>query len=571
MSQVKSVRETFCRSCFAFLLCLLAGVSVASAQVDLARLQAIQARTQRQLKNYNSIPAPLRQRMSGVSDLAHLAGMLRAMPPTLLRPAASNAAPRLATASPAAHESESGGVTRVSDPSMDLQYSAMAAFTQSGTSTAWCGERVVVGFNDTGSALQTLLAGTGGLSFTGIALSTNRGATFTDLGPVPAGSNFSNRQYGDPVVVCTSPSSFYYAQLFASEDDAGYSISSISLNTSTDGGETWSDPLPTVNKDGSQHQVDKPWLAADPNNPKRLYISYADFDYSYTDPACPNTARTAIEVIASNDSGVTWGPPAVIDAVCGFADSVQGSHVVVGPAGRIDVAWLHFTNFPYGGREIRFTSYAPEQLPKGYTVIDTVVAGGDGIFLQGGFNDFLGLDMAVDRSHTNRNGTLYVTWDDGRNKTILDFAGSTGLYSFDDVLLRISTDGGATWGPPPIQINSDHQPANGYGHDHYQPGIAVDSAGKLAACWYDRRNDDSNFVIERYCGTSANGLTWTNHRIPVPGFAPVHTTDNLLRSAYMGDYDVVATDFLQTSPGFVSAFQVMNDKANPDVKALSFK
>lgn len=571
MSPAESSREIVRRDCFVILLCLFAGTAISLAQVDTGRLHAIQTRTQRQLEIYNSIPAPLRQRMSGVSDLARFAGMLQAMPPTLRRSAVASANPRLASSLPIPQESENAGVTRVSDPSNDLQYSPMAGFTQSGTSTAWCGDRVVVGFNDTGSALQTLLAGTGGLSFTGVALSTNRGATFRDLGPVPAGANFSNRQYGDPVVACTSSSTFYYAQLFSSEDDNGYSISSVSLNTSTDGGETWSDPIPTVNKDGSAHQVDKPWLAVDPSNPKRLYISYTDFDYSYTDPACPNTARTAVEVIASTDAGVTWGAPSVVDAVCGFADSVQGAHVLVGPDGRIDVAWLHFTNFPYGGRELRFTSYAQDQLPRGYTVVDRVVAGGDSIFLQGGFNDFLSLDMAVDRSHTRRNGTLYITWDDGRNKTILDYAGSTGLYSFDDVLLRISTDGGATWGAAPIQLNSDRQPTNGYGHDHYQPGIAVDSAGKLAACWYDRRNDDSNFVIERYCGTSASGLAWTNRRVPVPGFAPVHTTDNLLRSAYMGDYDGVATDFLQTNSGFLGAFQVMNNKANPDVKALSFK
>src|SRR5258706_12296659 len=72
----------------------------------------------------------------------------------------------------------------------------------------------------------------------------------------------------------------------------------------------------------------------------------------------------------------------------------------------------------------------------------------------------------------------------------------SGAYGFDDVLMRFSTDQGATWGFAPIKVNSDAQPRMGYGHDHDQPGIAVDATGKVAACWYDRRNDVANFGIE---------------------------------------------------------------------------
>src|SRR6266849_3602265 len=44
---------------------------------------------------------------------------------------------------------------QVSDPSTDLSFSRMAGFTQSETSTAWCGNNVVVAYNDSGSFLET--------------------------------------------------------------------------------------------------------------------------------------------------------------------------------------------------------------------------------------------------------------------------------------------------------------------------------------------------------------------------------------------------------------------------------
>ncbi len=551
------------------LLVLAVGVPLSSAQVDAARLKALNTRLQQQLKTYNRFPARIRQAMDGNSNAAHLAAVLKNISPALAKPLARPALAALAKAQIAA--ASTSGVSSVSDSSTDLDLSGLAGFTQSETSTAWCGDSVVVGFNDSGSFLQTLVYGTGGVSFSGVAVSTNRGATFKDLGAVPPGPNVDSFLEGDPQVACTSASNFYYAQLFATSDSATNPLSTVGFSTSTDGGASWSDPIPVVYKNGFSHSIDKEWLGVDPSNPKRMYISYTDFDYTFSDPACPNDLRTAIEIVASKDGGLTWGLPTVLDTVCGFYDALQGSHVVVSSTGQIDVAWVHFTNFPIGARELRFTSYAHGKKPKGYTVADGIVGGGDTFYLQGGFRDFLGLDMNIDRSGGPTDGTIYITWDDGRDKSVPDIAGISGSYAFDDVLLRFSTDGGATWGFAPIKINSDMQPRLGYGHDHYQPGIAVDATGKVGACWYDRRSDKSNFGVERYCGTSTNRLTWTNSKVAVPSFGPEHGTDNLINGVYMGDYDGLASDFTKANPGFIGAFEVMSAKANPDIKAFSFK
>jgi hypothetical protein len=552
-------------------LFLAVAVPFSSAQVDAARLKALNTRLQQQLKTYNRFPASLRMAMDGTSNAAHAAVAFQNMLPALAKPMSRPALAARVQAQMTAVAASTSGVSTVSDSSTDLDLSGFAGFTQSETSTAWCGNSVVVGFNDSGSFLQTLVFGTGGLSFSGAAFSTNRGATFKDVGAMPPGANLNNFLEGDPQVGCTSPSNFYYAQLFATSDSAGNPISSLALSTSNDGGATWSDPVAALNKDGFSHQIDKEWLSVDPTNPKRLYLSYTDFDFTFNNPACPNDARTAIEVVSSGNAGATWSQPTVIDTICGFTDALQGSHVVVGSDGKINVAWAHFTNFPIGARELRFTSYVHGKKPKGYTVVDGIVGGGDTFYLQGSFRDFLGIDMNIDRSGGPTDGTIYVTWDDGRDKSIPDIFGISGAYAFDDVLLRFSTDGGATWGFAPIKVNSDLQPRIGYGHDHYQPGIAIDATGKVGACWYDRRNDASNFGIERFCGTTTNGLTWTNSKVAVPSFGPEHGIDGLINSVYMGDYDGLASDYLKTNPGFIGAFEVMSAKANPDIKAFSFK
>src|SRR5262249_23133928 len=53
-----------------------------------------------------------------------------------------------------------------------------------------------------------------------------------------------------------------------------------------------------------------------------------------------------------------------------------------------------------------------------------------------------------------------------------------------DILLRRSTDGGATWSPP-VRVNDD--PA-GTGVDHRSPHLAIGANGVIQVTWFDRRN-----------------------------------------------------------------------------------
>jgi hypothetical protein len=465
------------------------------------------------------------------------------------------------------------GLVPVSDPSTDVAYSSFGGFTQSETSTARCGNSVVVGYNDSGSVFETPLffTGSGGESFSGASYSTNGGASFTDIGPINPGTNNFNFLGGDPVLNCADSNTFYFSQIFDYDDASGNPWAAIAINVSADGGKTWGDPIAAVSKSALAHFLDKPWSTIDPSDHKHIFVSYTDFDSSETNSCGTNFPnRTAIEFVQSRDGGVTWSQPIVAISVCGTA-GVQGSQMAVSSKGVLYISWVNLGNsFPLGPRSIQIANSGTNNgmLTPAVTVDGSVQPGGDSYYLQGEFRDFLDMSMAIDHSGTASDGALYITWADGRDKTSTDPLAIQGFYAFDDVFLRASFDGGNTWGSVPKKVNSDSQPATGTGHDHYQSGVAVDKRGYVGVCWYDRRADSENFAIRRHCGESSNGgASFSDSDIGMSAFAPTHDTDEFINTIYMGDYDQLTSDFLNSNSGFIGSFQNQTNRGNPDAVA----
>jgi hypothetical protein len=560
-------------------LAVLLSGPAAEGQVSPQILETIRARLHQAKIFFDKMPETRRQALSAAAQnliqLANISEQGR------LGQACYGRAPRPKTSS---GPSAPGGVMPVSDPSNDFAFSVMTGFTQSETSTAWCGSHVVVGFNDSGSLPESILFGPGGLSFSGVALSTDQGHEFQDLGFVNPGSNPANFLLGDPVLGCADASTFRYAQLFETADFLGNPLTDIAVSTSSDGGATWADPVAAVSKDGFTHFLDKDWMAVDPTDTSRLFVTYTDFNFP---SACGLSAlRVAIELVSSTDGGATWAAPVVIDEVCspffvpGLFD--QGSQVAVGPGGEVYVAW-EFYHADFLTRELRIRKSTDHGLTFAPPVKATdVTSVGDGFALQGGFRDSLdlGAGLAVDRSGTSTSGSVYIVWQDGRNLQVPDF--DSGFYRYADVLLSRSADGGATWSAP-VRVNNNSEPLHsGLGSDQYQPGAAVDGTGKVGVCWYDRRLDPLNYQIDRFCGVSRDaGATFTNTRQSSPSWSPIHATDAFIGPFYMGDYDSLASDSTLSSPGFIGAFQMMSTPGglggnpvfvpNPDVFANSLK
>ncbi|HVA40138.1 MAG TPA: hypothetical protein VNF49_05700, partial [Candidatus Binataceae bacterium] len=144
----------------------------------------------------------------------------------------------------------------------DLTATRFSTFTTSETSTAWCGRNVVVGFNDTGSLTETSL--TEGSSTVGYSHSGDAGTSFNDMGTLPPFSDPNFIMVGDPVAKCTAGKNFFLSSIYSdcTGTELGICVAGnngVSVSASTDGGATFSAPVPVVTKDFTTDLVDKDW------------------------------------------------------------------------------------------------------------------------------------------------------------------------------------------------------------------------------------------------------------------------------------------------------------------------
>jgi hypothetical protein len=453
----------------------------------------------------------------------------------------------------------------------NLRRSRYSGFTQSQTATAWCGASVVMAFNDTGAELTTMASGRG-VSMDGYAASSNRGATFTYMGSPATPSDPNTFMSGDPVVACADAATFYYVSGFL---DGTHGISGVSLSISTDGGKIFSAPVMITGEPSNRHIVDSPWAAVDHSTPGRLYVTYTDLDFSGSICGTENGSavpRYAIEIVSSANGGATWtGTPTVVAQVCAngahpFA-FVDGARVAAGPAGEVYVAWELFGDTDaLGGREIDIARSTDQAQSFASPVkVATIACAGDCADWQGLLHSNEHPSLAVGKGP--HSGKVYLAWNDG-DRQAPDALSTTGLYDFTDIVFSQSADRGATW-TTPVRVNNNSERGSTPLTDQFEPALATDLSGRIAICFYDRRNDPANFLIDRYCASSHNGAVWSNSRITFIHFPTIVGQDVLVAPDYMGDYDTLTSDRLDRHPGFVGGY-TSNLAGNPVIRTLQY-
>ena len=311
--------------------------SFVGAQFTPEKVVAINKTLQNVKAAYHKLDARHQKMLDGYSNIVQLAGAWQKYGMRLTDPSFMARAKMTRSAAAA---SPVGGIVPVSNPASDIAYSSFGGFTQSETSTARCGNSVVVGYNDSGSVFETpyFYGGAGGQAFSGASYSTNGGGSFTDIGPINPGTGNGNFLGGDPGVNCSDANTFYFSQIFDYTDSHFNPVAAISVSKSNDGGQTWDDPVAAISKNGADHLLDKPWSTIDPSHKNRIYVSYTDFDFSPTNGCGTNQPRTAIEFAESNDGGTTWSKtPKVAIEVCGAA-GVQGSQLGVDAHGTLYIS-----------------------------------------------------------------------------------------------------------------------------------------------------------------------------------------------------------------------------------------
>jgi hypothetical protein len=459
------------------------------------------------------------------------------------------------------HRSDDGiEMVPISSPAFDYNLSRGGGFSQSDTSTAWCGKNIVTGYNDSSAVLMTLNMASGGLSFSGVAHSEDGGKTFTDLGYLDPGPSAFNFLVGNPSVACANEHRFYYASMFATSVQISPTQlvpqESIGVNISNDGGRTWSTPFPAVLMN-TQHLLERQSLAIDPSDPRRLFVTFTDLDFDApTAGPCAGQIQMLIEMVRSTNGGRSWSKAQALKRICGdTGNAVNGSRVIVGPAGTVYVTYLFYDNI--NGREVIQVRRSDDHGVNFHTAVDvsTVVPAGANSMLQGLFLSNEYPSLAVDRSTGESRGTIYLAWTDGRNHSQTDLFSATGIYSFADVLLAKSIDQGQHWSTP-IPVSPA---ANDARRDQFLPWAAVDSSGKVAVCYSDRRNNPQNNAIDHYCSVSKDhGSTFEDLRLTDRNWSTGHSSDLVLQPYYMETYDAVTPDWTGRISGFFSTFQFQN-------------
>ncbi len=347
-------------------------------------------------------------------------------------------------------------------------------------------------------------------SLSGIALSSDGGATWAEVGPTPgvmpgvAGGTIA----GDPEIEWNpqlngGAGGFVYASIFVRPAGMGGG-QGLCIHTSNATGTVWTGPIQVTSAFIAGAAADKEFMDVNPNT-GRILISWTNFG-----------AGIEIRTTFSDDFGATWSPSVIIGTDTGFVQSsmpeflpgasnaTSSAYVVwrtIDGTGTRNIGCSRSTD---GGAtwspQIRLDSadFAPEDFNPG--------------------NDRINTSPSIDLDPVS--GRVYVVYQ--RNNSV-----GTG-----DIALRTFTGACATGAP----ILIDSAP----GTDRYQwyPSVTVDdSNGSVHAFWLDQDPEDSGDLTEAmYTQSTDGGVTWA---------APTPLLDAPFRAGFgndgsqpnMGDYN----------------------------------
>ncbi len=456
-----------------------------------------------------------------------------------------------------------------------LNASRFTGFTQNETANAWCGSNAVVMFNDTGSEISTMLGGSG-TSGIGYSRSANHGMAFSYLQTPAPPSHTWQAMMGDPSIVCAGPNDFYYSAIWY--DSLNNQIG-VGVAQSNDGGANFTAPNPAIVKSALTDIVGQDKLAVDRANAGNLYLVFSDTDYSGSvcgkDQFEQPIPRYAIESIASSDGGASWSAaPAIVDQVCADQNNPYASdvwpQVAVGPGGVVYVAWeaLGVNGMDATARAIKIARSTDSGATFGEPVtVAGVVAIGDGAEIQGFIAASEAPALAIGQGKKN-SGDVYLAWANAAYSD-KDSLTTTGLYGMADVMFAQSSDGGVNWSSP-ARVNNDPEGGRYPFTDHFEPAINTDKTGRIGICFYDRRRDPYNFLIDRYCASSTTGgVSFRNVKITPVNFPSAVGQDVLVAPNYMGAYDSVSVDGTGAASGLLDSY-ASNTSGHPSVLAHHF-
>jgi hypothetical protein len=327
--------------------------------------------------------------------------------------------------------------------------------------------------------------------------------------------------------------------VFAINQVARYTTA-IVVSRSTDGGETWSDPVSLIADTNPEFFDDRPTVTVDPKHPDQVYVAWDRIDDTST-----STDEHWVQpfyLARSFDNGATWERPRnVLDTAVN--SGTVGHDIVVLADGTLVDAYDLATDTTNSAEVVRSTDggatwgppIAIAPLPATWTI-----ANPDGA--AGGIRNAAMPVLVVGRDGTTLHAVIASAASDG-----------TQHVSFIQ-----SADKGLTWSAPVV---IDHTPA---GASAFTPMIAISRDGRIGVTYYDtRRNtpDPSTLPADLWLVTCSARCTrpaaWTESH--VAGSFDVLRAPATGLGLMLGDYTGLVGGPRDT---FVSIFDRTNADAN---------
>jgi hypothetical protein len=492
--------------CTAALTGAFAGTSN-TAQTNSARQQFAQHLLKTEAAQLMTWPAQAFLRMQATGDRS-LAGGIAG------RQALPSGTAGAAAAGPAVPSANLPNV-RVNNPALDTHQADQT--TQSETTIAVAGSHVAVGYND---SQQTGLIFTAGSNLSGYSYSANGGKSFTDGGVLPNAPEFNN--LGDPWMASSRNGTMYYSTLAG--DNLNFNLD-VAVARSTNGGTTWSAPVPVFRPPFAiAYSADKDALAVGPDPVMHardnLYVAYDDFSLD----TVTGQAFNGLPVARSTDGGRTWqltyADKFILPTTgCSFQQYIGATPIVDKLTGtlyvtaeKIAVNDPNCTGAPATFSEWIFKSTdGGKTFGPGVKIANVTPATPNGLLFLGPGRYARTIEFP---SPAIRGGAIYVAWNDG------------GQGGHSHIRLATSTNGGSTWSVSFV---------TGGNGDEVQPALSADSQG-LHLLYYHRY---PNNTIDVLIGNSLNGTSFATKRVtsqPFRGTLTVPQFDPIIAQGYMGDY-----------------------------------
>jgi hypothetical protein len=304
---------------------------------------------------------------------------------------------------------------------------------------------------------------------------------------------------------------------FAPNGAAAYQISlsfnntdattAVLVSKSTDGGDSWSEPI-TLQRDTDPFlSNDKESITADPTNSNYVYAvwdrSRFPSEHQNLNALHAFSFRGDILFTRTTNGGASWEPTRAIFQPLANEASV-GNQILVLPNG--DLVDLFTLVRGAGTKPPQFFQALIRSTDKGVTWSDPIIIAkqphigafdpdtGRPIRAEGFINDY-----AVDPN----NGNLYAVWQD---------SSFTGV---DEVAFSMSVDGGLTWSTP-IRINQTPRSTDTAVEQAFVPSVRVANDGAVAVTYYDFRFNTpaagvpTDYWIVHCHALCANASSWGN-------------------------------------------------------------